>query len=504
MAKYRITGPDGGTYEVTAPDGASEADILSYVQQNATPRAAASVPSTPPATSHRELEDRSMSALDEARKPAYSSALWPLSIDSLGKPSLDSNAGIVGAVKRTVMAPGEVWQGKLNPFSEEGRNRASEAALTVSPVSAATRAGTGMLSGRYTKPEVKPPSNPELKAAATAGYDRAANMGVDYSAAGVKTFADDAMRALEQDGFIAELNPKTAALLRKLQDPPSDSVASLQSLDAFRKQLNRVAGSPDPTEAAAANQVIRRLDEFLGAADPATLAVPRVAPATGVPAPLGAGGGAATEAATARAAEEAARILKEARGNSAAGFRSDRLTGLAESAENRTAAAASGKNLGNTIRSRLASLLDSDKQSRGFSPEELTAIEQVVQGSLGANVARRVSNLLGGGGGVGQALIASMGAGAGTAALGPWGALLGTAPAAVGSGTRAISNKLTSRQLAEVDAMTRMRSPLHEQRVADTPFQYTPEELRAYLLRALMAGQTNGGFMGSNNASLMD
>lgn len=35
MAKYRITGPDGGTYEVNAPDGASEADVMAYVQRNA-------------------------------------------------------------------------------------------------------------------------------------------------------------------------------------------------------------------------------------------------------------------------------------------------------------------------------------------------------------------------------------------------------------------------------------------------------------------------------------
>lgn len=32
MAKYRITGPDGATYEVTAPDDASEQDVLSYAQ----------------------------------------------------------------------------------------------------------------------------------------------------------------------------------------------------------------------------------------------------------------------------------------------------------------------------------------------------------------------------------------------------------------------------------------------------------------------------------------
>lgn len=33
MAVYQITGPDGGTYEVTAPDDAKEADVLAYAQQ---------------------------------------------------------------------------------------------------------------------------------------------------------------------------------------------------------------------------------------------------------------------------------------------------------------------------------------------------------------------------------------------------------------------------------------------------------------------------------------
>jgi len=34
MAKFRITAPDGATYEITAPDGASEQEVLSYAQQN--------------------------------------------------------------------------------------------------------------------------------------------------------------------------------------------------------------------------------------------------------------------------------------------------------------------------------------------------------------------------------------------------------------------------------------------------------------------------------------
>lgn len=40
MAKYRVTGPDGATYEINAPDGASEQDVLNYAQQNFAPATA--------------------------------------------------------------------------------------------------------------------------------------------------------------------------------------------------------------------------------------------------------------------------------------------------------------------------------------------------------------------------------------------------------------------------------------------------------------------------------
>lgn len=34
MARFEIIGPDGGRYQIEAPDGASESDVMSYVQQN--------------------------------------------------------------------------------------------------------------------------------------------------------------------------------------------------------------------------------------------------------------------------------------------------------------------------------------------------------------------------------------------------------------------------------------------------------------------------------------
>lgn len=66
MAKFQVTGPDGGTYEITAPDDASEADILAYAQRNAgMVKAPEMRASTPPAVSPRQAEDESMAALDK-------------------------------------------------------------------------------------------------------------------------------------------------------------------------------------------------------------------------------------------------------------------------------------------------------------------------------------------------------------------------------------------------------------------------------------------------------
>jgi hypothetical protein len=45
MPKYRITAPDGKTYEVNAPDGASQDDVLAYVKQNYQQAASSAAPS---------------------------------------------------------------------------------------------------------------------------------------------------------------------------------------------------------------------------------------------------------------------------------------------------------------------------------------------------------------------------------------------------------------------------------------------------------------------------
>ncbi len=62
MAKYRITAPDGNTYEVTAPDDATQDQVLAYAQANYKP---APAPRTP------KPADDSIDRMDAAMRDAY-------------------------------------------------------------------------------------------------------------------------------------------------------------------------------------------------------------------------------------------------------------------------------------------------------------------------------------------------------------------------------------------------------------------------------------------------
>lgn len=188
-------------------------------------------------------------------------------------------------------------------------------------------------------------------------------------------------------------------------------------------------------------------------------------------------------------AAAAARALADARGNYAAGKRSDKLTGLDEAAELRAAASHSGQNGDNAARQRIASLLLNPKQAAGYSSEELAALEEVVRGTASRNALRFVGNLAGGGGGLGAVVTGGVAGAAGGSIGGPLGAVAGAAIPAVGFGAKKVANALTSRAVDRADELVRMRSPLYEQMMSDASMSAVAPERRAAIVRALMAAQ---------------
>lgn len=390
----------------------------------------------------------------------YTGQLLPFSRDPQGNVSFDSNAGIVGAVKRAVTFPMDAMQGKVDPLSDEGIARAADTGLMFSPLGAATRGGLGWAGAKTSRTTAKTPTTAELKDAANFGYTMGREMGVDYDPRAVQNLMLQTRSRLFNDGVIEELAPKSFAILKKLERPPEGGTATISGLDAARRQLGQAAQDfANPTEQMAATRIIKALDQFVE--NPDAKAV--------VAGPATAAGG----------------LFKDARGNYAAAKRSERVTAREDNADIQAAVTNSGHNVDNKIRGVAAAILKSDKLSAGFSPEELTMLRQVAEGTATRNVLREIGNRLGGGGGIAGSMIGGMGGYFG-GLLGPVaGVAIGAGLPAVGVAARAAANRASKNALRNADEAIRQRSPLYKQRVETSPMTKPANpELRAITPRA--------------------
>lgn len=405
----------------------------------------------------------------------YSSSIFPVTRDYSKPPfegglKFDSDAGLVGMVKRAFLLPGEVMRGEVDPLSEEGIGRAAEMGMVFSPMTPSMR-NSGALAGSVPLPgKVKPkvPTAEELKAAAAPVYQQLDKAGTEFSAKSVDDLSAAIQNELLQKRAIgAEDAPRTFTTLRNLQNAPEGAtVPYATGLNTARKQLSRRSAKPDlnnPGDPAASAYAARRIMQYFeDDAGQGVVAGPSVP----------------------------ADLLKKANRDYAAAKRSEVLTGKIDEAELAAAAANSGKNLGNSIRQRVAGLLtnkSSAKDRFGFTQGELRALEKVVEGSTAANATRTAGNFLGGGGGLGAMLTSSVGGGAGAMAGGPAGAVVGAGlPFLSGKALKAISNALTKGALKKADKTTRMRSPLYEDLLAAAPQRQISLDAKQALAKAAL------------------
>lgn len=155
-----------------------------------------------------------------------------------------------------------------------------------------------------------------------------------------------------------------------------------------------------------------------------------------------------------------AQLSANARGNTAAGFRSQDLANLLTRAEDRAGATGSGMNLGNTIRQRVATFIDPNGyNAEGYTPDEIAALRAIARPSGVGAIVRDLGNRLGGGGGP----VATT---TGLVAAGTSGNPAAAAIPFIGSALKALDNRSAANALRKVDEMTRMRSPLYQQRAA--------------------------------------
>jgi hypothetical protein len=424
---------------------------------------------SPPAPAGDNWWANSAMANPDERKTVESGGFLPISRYNDGTWGFDSNAGIVGSIKRAIMLPGDVYTGKVDPMSGEGKDRAMELAGLINPVNPGVRAGDRAIPGMARAMEKRapaPPTRQQLRAAADGQYKAAREAGVDFSADAVANMAARTQRNLDADGILGELAPKTHSILGKLQAVPASGnpVVSIGGIEAARRAFSKGPGRAfdDPTDREAARVAIQSIDDFLNMARRGEK-VPGTAAA-------------------------AIDTLEAARGNYAASQRSKTLEGITESATRRAAVSNSGQNIDNSLRGRVASALDRPKVIGGFDGTERAALETVAEGTPVRNATRFIGNALAGGGGAGMTALGLGGGAAGAAAGGTVGAAIGAALPVVGLGARQLANTMTDRALMKVAEQTRTRSPLYQQMLRDTPMTVVSPERRALIMRMLMQG----------------
>lgn len=314
------------------------------------------------------------------------------------------------------------------PATDEGRLSAAGRLLTTGMGTSATTARPAIpLATRSATPSVE-----ALKDAATAGYTSPEIAAVLIKPGAVQSFADSVVAHLNQQGIDENLAPKTLGVLGRISGAPVGSFTTGQNLEIIRRTLGKAASLPDATERLAARTAMEALDEFYSN-------VPKADVLAGDP-------------------SAAAAAVREGRGNYAAASRAELLDRKRFQAELRAASTNSGQNIPNTMRQRIAGILLSPAERRGFSPDELEAMDSIVRGTGTQNTIRMASNMLGGGGGASTPILAALG-GFFTAGSGGWGA----AAPVVGVSLRKLQGALSDQAVDRLSELIRSRSPLAQQ-----------------------------------------
>lgn len=266
------------------------------------------------------------------------------------------------------------------------------------------------------------PTRDALAEAEKKAYTAAENLDVQYSQPSFANAVREAGDTMRVKGLDKTLHPKATAALGRA-DEFAATAPTLQEVETLRRITGDAARTPD--EGRVAGILRRRVDDFIETAGPQDVV-------RGDPAQAGA-------------------LMREARGNSAAGRRADSVQEAISRATENAGSAYSGGNVDNAIRQQFKALSRDKEAMRGFSAEERDAIRDVVMGTPSRNAARLIGKLMPSSG-LGGAVV---GGGAVTA-LGP----LGAAIPAAGYIAKALADRGTKKSAEYVDALVRSRSPL--------------------------------------------
>lgn len=280
------------------------------------------------------------------------------------------------------------------------------------------------------------PEVADLKKAAGAAYDRARAVNPAFD--GFDDFAMQAYRTLPDEGYHPNLHPKVKALLDRVEELSATGTApDLKSLETLRKLSRSAAGSLDDGERRLGKMFQNALDGYMESA------AARAANPTGAPAAAG-------QSVPSAAQRQALSDVQAGRSLWSRAKKSEMVEEALLKAERRAASTGSGGNVENAMRQNIRAILDNPKKRRGFTADEIEAMERVVRGEPVQNLLRLVGKLSPQGNGLMMALHAGVGGGA-VATGNP----LLMAPAALGFGAKTLADRATGANADLLSALVR-------------------------------------------------
>lgn len=277
---------------------------------------------------------------------------------------------------------------------------------------------------------VKQPETEDFFNAADQNYANMRGFGVEISKPAMNGVADNITSELLAEGYRPRNAPKVFDAIDELRNPAGQN-HEISDIDSVRKVFGKAR--MDPSERDAARRAIGHIDDYL--ADLGNR------PQDVVVNPQFAG----------RVGEEA----KAARGNYAAGKRSEDIDEALDQAERQAARSGAGHNINNSIRQRLSALRNNKKKMMGWTDDEKTELDGVINGTATSNAARQAGKF------APHGIVSTvLAAGAGHA-IAPG---IGTvAVPAAGLVARMVGDRMTRLAAERLQNVVKARSPLGKQ-----------------------------------------
>lgn len=282
----------------------------------------------------------------------------------------------------------------------------------------ALSAGVGKISSMVNRATGKARPVPELtklRETAKAAYDKADEAGVMIKPEPMQRLNTQIQNDLAEFGYDPALQPRVKAALDRLQGA-GDGNITLKGLDIIRRVANKARISDASDEREIGGAVVRYIDDFIDGLKPGDVLMgDRV---------------------------RGASSLKQARGLWRRIAKNEELSTAVRKAELRAGSTGSGGNTENAIRQNLRRIVEKGK---GWTPDEMQALEEIVMGTPTQNVLRLVGKLSPSGNGL-------------MAALGVGGAMVNPALGAAslgGMGAKAIADRGVQRGVTAIGELIR-------------------------------------------------